>query len=499
MKKYIKGLLGIVLISSLCGCGTMDSKQNHLAVSKISYVPLESDITEPEGYALSVEHQLYTIVKERKKWQLPFDEEFMGHAAWYTVTDLDQNGRLELIVSTGGTGMGLFTHNIFWEIDETGFDLVKYQWDEIAESGARLSYEWDGTDEFAYSGISQVNICDGDNVIDTVYIDNDKKEYYYGVIGHTHISGEHNYSSINLWKYGTKGGGMERLGECAQTIEKVESDEFQSYVDKEKNDYRYFDQKGNCHKLDGKNYNLDYLAKKYDDSLEKQPVAIGWKQIGAKYKMIQDMTDAQLLHVLRKSYQEFGIGKRTEPEKFQQEGLPFDKVDWEEMRYWIPEKDFKYMWNYFPALKSEQKVIDIEGKEIFLDHSKNCETTDYKDCGVDYKTLILSKQGDDFYLYDRIAAYDLAGAGLIEKKYDNKLHETEYVSLVFENHQISEKLLAKESCNSDDQISDHQIGEEEVTESEFSDWEDACYLAGADDWDEAEVPSYVLCAIGYRG
>ncbi len=541
MKKYIKGLLGIVLVSSLCGCGRIDSRQNHQAVSEMSlekasdsqsekkvYVPLGADITEPEGDALSIGHQLYTIVKEREKWQLPFphEEDYMGHAAWYTVTDLDQNGRLELIASTGGLGSGLYTHNIFWEIDETGHDLVKYQWDETDESGARLSYLWRGK-EFAYSGISQVNISDSDNVIDTVYIDHDKKEYYYGVIGHTHLSGTENYSSINLWKYGTKGGGMERLGECAQTIEKIPDDGLRDYVDQEKNKYRSFDTKGNGHKLDGENYNLDDLAKQYGDSLEKQPVAISWKQFGVEYQMIRDMSDAQLLHGLEISYQEFGIGKKTEPVNFrlarlQQEGLPFDKVDWEELKYWIPEKDYKHMWNYIPALKSEQRVIDTEGKEIilseyladqrlggeiqvldvtgdgvpeiFLDHAPKKLMDDYDvyEDGRYYKTLILSKQGNDIYLYDRIAAYELAGTGVIMKTYDDKLNETEYVSLVFENHQISEKLLAKEICDSDSCLIGYQIGGKEVTESEFSDWEDEFYFSGTDTWEEW-VPRYDLC------
>ncbi len=36
MKKYIKGLVGIVLVSSLCGCGRIDSRQNYHAVSEIS-------------------------------------------------------------------------------------------------------------------------------------------------------------------------------------------------------------------------------------------------------------------------------------------------------------------------------------------------------------------------------------------------------------------------------------------------------------------------------
>ena len=445
-----------------------------------TYVPLETDMTEPKSDSLSVEHQLYVIVKSRKEWQSVFGEELGGDSAKYAVTDLDQNGRLELIVSTGMMGTGHFTYNKFFEMDESGLKLVKYQWGEHDEDG--------------YCGIEEADICDS---IDTVYVDREKKEYYYGIMNYTHVSGAENYSSINLWKYGDIRGDLERLGEGAFIVNKK---------GKLNESYCYYDKKGKSHKLAKKNYNLDYLQKQHYDSLEKEPVAVKWICF-LGYGEMEQMSDVQLLHGLERSYDKFGIGKTIDEKDYCEPNISiaFDEIDWQEMRYQIPEKNYSQMWQYLPAFKNEQKVIDTKGKEQFLSEyfagkelDRTVQIVDVTGDGVseiflqcydDIKTIILSKQGDKYYLQDKIKIYDLSKTGLIGESMDDDLGERRYSKLLFEESKLSTKTLAKEFYDSD--YNDYwEVDGENVSEQVFNDWMEEHWYVG--DGDEI-VPEYVLC------
>ena len=70
------------------------------------------------------------------------------------------------------------------------------------------------------------------------------------------------------------------------------------------------------------------------------------------------MTDVQLLHALEKSYQKFGIGKNPEKEDDSHTEVLFDEIDWQEMRYRIPEESYAQMWKYLPIFQDKQKVSD---------------------------------------------------------------------------------------------------------------------------------------------
>lgn len=77
-------LAGLTAVG-ICGCGTKDSDSS----------------SETEN-SLSVEHQLDQIVSDRELWQNPFGRDYEGKTdggVFYAVTDLDQNGRLELVVT----------------------------------------------------------------------------------------------------------------------------------------------------------------------------------------------------------------------------------------------------------------------------------------------------------------------------------------------------------------------------------------------------------------
>ena len=85
---------------------------------------------EQETAALpDVTAQIQMIAKNVSVWKL---EEDPIQAVGYTVTDLDQNGRLEIISSVMG-GTGMFSTNKMWEVNETGTELIFCESDRETE------------------------------------------------------------------------------------------------------------------------------------------------------------------------------------------------------------------------------------------------------------------------------------------------------------------------------------------------------------------------------
>ena len=71
---------------------------------------------------LSIEGQLKTIAEAKDKI-VTYDQYMDSYH--YAVTDLDQNGRLELIISTGVNGTSHITNNWYYEISKDGSKLKK--------------------------------------------------------------------------------------------------------------------------------------------------------------------------------------------------------------------------------------------------------------------------------------------------------------------------------------------------------------------------------------
>lgn len=86
----------------------------------------------------SIENQLSLILSEKDVWGSAEEECF--DAISYLVSDLDHNGRLE-IISAGISGTGLYTTARFYEVDESGSALIpcSYSVPEY-DSGADLSF-----------------------------------------------------------------------------------------------------------------------------------------------------------------------------------------------------------------------------------------------------------------------------------------------------------------------------------------------------------------------
>ena len=96
---------------------------------EITLEPSEEDTTEEsiqESTApvsellLPAEEQIAIFVANRELWY-PVDDYYVPYS--YTVCDLDQNGRLELLINIC-MGTGFFSENTAWEINESGDGIV---------------------------------------------------------------------------------------------------------------------------------------------------------------------------------------------------------------------------------------------------------------------------------------------------------------------------------------------------------------------------------------
>lgn len=86
---------------------------------------------------LSIANQLQTIVKNSGKWRAgyEFPEDMSSPWEFYAVTDLDQNGRLEILSSTGPLGnKGNYSFSTFYQINKQGDQLEHIKKSFISDS-----------------------------------------------------------------------------------------------------------------------------------------------------------------------------------------------------------------------------------------------------------------------------------------------------------------------------------------------------------------------------
>ena len=128
-----------LLLTSMILTGCADSAQNSnpksseatttsavtataSAINTTSSAIRESSSVRKPVDPLSIEGQLKTIAEAKDKIATRGKYDANYH---YAVTDLDQNGRLELIIATEMNGTGHITHNWYYEISKDGSKLKK--------------------------------------------------------------------------------------------------------------------------------------------------------------------------------------------------------------------------------------------------------------------------------------------------------------------------------------------------------------------------------------
>ncbi len=120
MKKNITSIFSLLLCCALlCACGGKQAETVHLPAP--TEVPTASPAPTPASPVLPESDQRALIERSRSVW-LP---EGLEYETWYyAVTDLDRNGRLEVLTASL-QGSGLYTYVNCWEVSEQGTALVQ--------------------------------------------------------------------------------------------------------------------------------------------------------------------------------------------------------------------------------------------------------------------------------------------------------------------------------------------------------------------------------------
>lgn len=279
-KKIISLLVMTAILSSMAGCqqmGRQDARQDSSSANYQQTDGQESgqDSSSTAGNPLSSASQLKHMIKKMIKHTRD------GHT-YFAVTDLDQNGRLELLCSTDCQGSGRFTYSHFYQIDSAGTRLEKCQtpWNQSSEpdivNGINKVYHNPKTGEYHYitqDFASAGGAADNITVIEALTLkDNDITTSSLGY-------------REGIWK-----------------------------KKKQKHAYRYYrtTKKGRDKKILSDNFNEDYLSALRFHKCEKASVNIEWFEITERSK---NLTEETVQSYLEKSWDGFRLGyflKQTE-------------------------------------------------------------------------------------------------------------------------------------------------------------------------------------------
>lgn len=262
-EKIYFGMLGLWLEPGTTGGFQTEQTK---AVDEIdSMLPSDTEGQNP----LSIENQLACIscyierlIQEDEWWEA----DDYHH---YAVTDLDHNGRLELIVTSGEQGSGAFTYTDYYQLAADGHSLRR-----ITDAAG------------------EIDIMDGFG-IHSAYVDPDTGVYYY-------LAGDYASAGAGaryFW-YGAVvlDSGMLTVRTIAHTGLK-----WSKKRDKEVwYGYSYLD--GKEQKLKKKEFQVDQLADQFFEGMKKVPAKISWFQCKGKKR---NQTQKKIMKKARRSYQKF--------------------------------------------------------------------------------------------------------------------------------------------------------------------------------------------------
>lgn len=121
----------VLMVLILGGCGAISGISDTDTVS--DNPPSQSDPISSSLDTMDYDSQLQLIADHAAVWT--GDSELVPEPFFYAVTDLDQNGRLEIIQSSC-QGTGLYTYTKLWEVDANGTALVPCQF-SVAEGDSQ--------------------------------------------------------------------------------------------------------------------------------------------------------------------------------------------------------------------------------------------------------------------------------------------------------------------------------------------------------------------------
>ncbi len=262
-KRNIKSLvilLGIFMLSGLCACGSRDGQQEENTETTIT----EKNLEETE----QIEKQLQLITDYcMDLWQKDSNEnEYEMY--FYTVTDLDRNGRLELICASV-QGTGIYTYSNYFEVNEQSDGLT--QCDVKSDRGD----------------------SEADIVVEAapVYYDEKADTYHYIFSDYTRDGMTMSYENIREMslKNGEITDKVLVYKESIYDENGMETAEYYNAATKES--------------IDSKQY--ESMVETAFAGLEKKTAAFVWE--GRLMSELKEMSREQVQNMLRKSYKGFSI------------------------------------------------------------------------------------------------------------------------------------------------------------------------------------------------
>lgn len=279
---------------------------------------------------LSVGNQLKTIAGYAEKWRKMESQDDPFESMNYAVTDLDQNGRLEIIASSGQQGSGRFTYTDYFQVNQAGDGLKKLKTSSMAGSDIVKN-------------------------ISTAYFDPDIREYHY--------------ITSDFASAGAAVGYYTAVTSLTLRGNKI-VDEPLGYKDvvvkngKEKPQYFYtYSQEGNTdspekRKMRASEFSVEEISSKAYAKCGKLSVNISWFSFE---RSLNDMTEEQMIYYLKRSYEAFRLGEplqRKEKERCSKKS--YEDVDWEEYQYRMSPEEYRALQEYMPVLTGGEAFIWTE-------------------------------------------------------------------------------------------------------------------------------------------
>lgn len=234
--------------------------------------------TQQDTDPLSVENQLRTIAEYAKKWRKMEDKDDPFESMHYAVTDLDRNGRLEIIASSGSQGSGRFTYTDYFQVDQTG-DGIK---------GLKNS-SWAGSD-----------IVEN---ISTAYFDPDTEEYHY-------ITSDFASAGLAMGYYTAVTSLTLRKNRIVDEPLGYKDVVVKNGKEKTKYFYTYSEEKKTDHsekrKLSASEFSSEGISGKAYAKCGKLSVNISWFSFE---RSLDEMTEEQMIYYLKRSYEAFCLGE----------------------------------------------------------------------------------------------------------------------------------------------------------------------------------------------
>lgn len=216
------------------------------------------------GQKIPPKDQLTCIARHANLWMRK--EYWDDLTQYYAVTDLDHNGRLEIITTTGPQGSGAFSSNHYYQVSADGSHLRQIT-----------------------ASISDIDLWDE---MQTVYIDRAANTYYY--LASDYVSG--GFGARYCW-YGAMvlDSGMltsRTYAETGMTLGKKEKKEVW---------YGFSYLNGKEQSIKEKEFDSKKLADHFFDGLEKEPVCFSWFSIRGK----KNQPEEKILEKVTRSYLDF--------------------------------------------------------------------------------------------------------------------------------------------------------------------------------------------------